>query len=1229
MTTKLKILQWNMRSMQSNKHNLVALIHKHAPEIILLNETWLKSSSTCYVKNYNVIRVDKPNNQGGGIATLVHKNIRYKIIEPEDNHISNEFQYLIIKILNVNIINMYSHPRHRISKAFLENTIRSLEGSIIWMGDLNSHNPIWGSNHSNNSGNVIAEVIMELNLVTLNDGTTTRLQLIGQSPSIIDLTIVSNNIASDCHWMKIEDVGCSDHFPTICKYNIKSNNQLKITASTDLGRNFKKADWNQYENIIWDKIQTSIWHNQAETNIDNLIHIMGEAANIAVPKKIYNPSKTYCPWWDEECSVKIKLRKEALKNFKNSPSTEAYIETKRVIASTRRFFKQKKKSKFKKFCESINRETEVSKIWKTIKKFSRVNMGNGKNSYIDNNTANQILDKLTAVDINMEFNLSYEESKTTFTYTELMNSLGKKDTTPGNDDIPYSMLNNLPTNAKHFLLKIFNQCIAQNFIPETWKTQIIVPIVKQGKDGKNAENYRGIALAPCIAKTFETMIKNKIEWIIEHNNKLPHFQTGFRKGKGTNDNIALLTTFTQLAFSKNQSVIGIFLDIKSAYDHVNLYKLYDKLKNLQIPTDIANIVFNLFNNRKLYIRKETNELIGPKVTWKGLAQGSSLSPLLFNIYMIHLHQIIPDEVMLLSYADDLVLLGRDRNMTQLTRILNRTLEEMHTWLMEHDLELALQKCEAVWFTKGHNLLQPPPIIIGDHTLRYVSEIKHLGVILNHNLRWENHIEQMCIKARKGINILKMLCGVWWGADPVSLKLAFGGIVRAHLDFGAIFIRPTTKKNQQKLNSVHNQALRTITGCMKSTPINALLSECGEMDLESRRTWLAKKFLLKSWGVLQHPLVSMLQELDGFCRSPRGYWEKRDIPYLVTAFQELSEYNNIIEENSNLPCFETDYYTQLRKIKVLKLGIGKESPNPNAEFLGEMEKHGRGYTLVYTDGSKNNENVGYGVHIPQLNINFSSRLSDHMSICSAELAAIHKAICICKEKKVNKAIICSDSKSAIEKISNCQITKKNGNNVLKIKERIREFNNENNILLITWIPGHAKIVGNEMADKLAKIGTTLNIAENTKVEKSDILAIIKNNTKDKFKSDWKNKYHTGKWYTNIQENFDFKPWHFKFPYSNRRHVTSIIRMRTGHCLTGEHLHKIKIREHPYCDCGQIESLDHIFFECPISKINNFDLYTEIIKIQKKSPINMQVVLRDMNKQSIKLILDFINYNRIEI
>lgn len=66
-----------------------------------------------------------------------------------------------------------------------------------------------------------------------------------------------------------------------------------------------------------------------------------------------------------------------------------------------------------------------------------VNVQNSMYNDIDSNIANQILERLTGVDIYPKFNLDHGHCKTTFSFMELQNSLGKKDTSPGSDNIAY------------------------------------------------------------------------------------------------------------------------------------------------------------------------------------------------------------------------------------------------------------------------------------------------------------------------------------------------------------------------------------------------------------------------------------------------------------------------------------------------------------------------------------------------------------------------------------------------------------------------------------------------------------------------------------------------------------------------------------------------------------------------------------------------------------------------
>lgn len=136
-------------------------------------------------------------------------------------------------------------------------------------------------------------------------------------------------------------------------------------------------------------------------------------------------------------------------------------------------------------------------------------------------------------------------------------------------------------------------------------------------------NYPPITLLSCMCKILETMIKARLEWTM---------QTGFRRELGTQDNINFLTTYIQNAFTHDETVIEIFIDIKSAYNNVNIFTLYKQLKEIEISMELCKIVFRILECRQLYIRDKNYNIHRPRRASIGLTQGSPLSPLLFNIY---------------------------------------------------------------------------------------------------------------------------------------------------------------------------------------------------------------------------------------------------------------------------------------------------------------------------------------------------------------------------------------------------------------------------------------------------------------------------------------------------------------------------------------------------------------------------------------------------------------------
>ncbi|KAG5872742.1 hypothetical protein JTB14_002205 [Gonioctena quinquepunctata] len=197
-----------------------------------------------------------------------------------------------------------------------------------------------------------------------------------------------------------------------------------------------------------------------------------------------------------------------------------------------------------------------------------------------------------------------------FTLRELELAIKKSsDTAPGFDDITYSMISHLPVVAKIYLLNIFNDIWVRNADCQYWKTVNVIPILKMDKCPNSASSYRPISLFSCLFKTFERMIKARLEWHLKMFNILPTYQFGFKTGYGTLDAVATLVTNIQASLTKNNYCGAVFMDIKGAYDSVELEILGRKLINLQIPPRIAHIIVNLYSNRYICLKTSNNNQI--------------------------------------------------------------------------------------------------------------------------------------------------------------------------------------------------------------------------------------------------------------------------------------------------------------------------------------------------------------------------------------------------------------------------------------------------------------------------------------------------------------------------------------------------------------------------------------------------------------------------------------------
>jgi len=146
----------------------------------------------------------------------------------------------------------------------------------------------------------------------------------------------------------------------------------------------------------------------------------------------------------------------------------------------------------------------------------------------------------------------------------------------------------------------------------------------------NKVEYRPIALSSCILKLLEKLIKVKLDRFVELDLLPPSFQFGFRKGRSCDDCFSILMLEVHKGFINRDPVDALFLDIKGAYDNVKPGILFDMINSIRIPVAYKGFICNLIGYR-LANFYESGKLCDSRAIFKGLPQGSLLSPLLFNL----------------------------------------------------------------------------------------------------------------------------------------------------------------------------------------------------------------------------------------------------------------------------------------------------------------------------------------------------------------------------------------------------------------------------------------------------------------------------------------------------------------------------------------------------------------------------------------------------------------------
>ena len=239
---------------------------------------------------------------------------------------------------------------------------------------------------------------------------------------------------------------------------------------------------------------------------------------------------------------------------------------------------------------------------------------------------------------------------------------------------------------------------------------------------------------------------------LDDNNILYNYQFGFREKHSTQQAILALVEKITDAWETGDIIIGVFLDLKKAFDTVPHDILLKKLHAYGIRGKALELLKSYLTHRSQYVIYDGKQSSTLPINC-GVPQGSILGPLLFIITMNDIGNVSRFLYSIL-YADDTCVLLNGNDYAKLIKFLNSQLEELSVWLKANKLSLNVQKTYYMVFHRAKiKNDQQSNIVMNNVCLQRTNNLKYLGVVIDHKLNWTHHIAYVKNKISKGIGIM--------------------------------------------------------------------------------------------------------------------------------------------------------------------------------------------------------------------------------------------------------------------------------------------------------------------------------------------------------------------------------------------------------------------------------------------------------------------------------------------
>lgn len=846
----LKIGTINATSVCNKTDEILDLISDHNIDLLIITESWIKSNEIdCSVLKaitplgFSMFSLPRQDKRGGGIVIIYksHIDIMFKDLTSEFTAECVLCKFKLQK-KGISLLAVYRPPSLSYS-SFVEELNLYLSDQQI--------------NHDEISF-IVGDINIKVDLA--NDSATKSLNSTLEETGFTQLVkFFTHETPHSKHTIDLVMTNDSDSVTSIYPAaNISSFHRAVIFTVNDsplessIDEILHSRKWKNFNHT---EFLTTMDHDFQIRNflniydVDYLLELYNDITTFALdkfaPMKTSRRQKARIPYFDDEMYCLKRQRRKDERKFrktKNKSDWDAYTTTCKEYSLT---LTKKKIAYYRKTLDKADTKT----LFNTCDKLMSRNKTKSKlpkepDHYLLAQNFNKFfVEKITKIRDNIPFVPDSDEEQNGL--NEDTNSLDRFNLV--SEDYVKKVLINLSNKSslldplpvwllkKHMefflpkIVHIVNASFCSQTVPDLLKQSIVFPTLKKSNlDCNNLNNYRPISNIAFLSKVMEKIVDDQITNHMSQNDFEEIFQSGYKKGHSVETALLRILNDIYLGKERKQITALILIDLSAAFDTIDHQILFKLLENrLKIKSAALNWLISFLTQRQQ--STHINNFLSSKTKIPyGIPQGTILGPKIFSLYMLPLYEIFRDRnIKYHSYADDtqFYIETTSTNLETTKSELIEILNTLKKWFDKNKLKINAEKTEIILLGTAERI----SIEFCNKIITSSKIVRNLGVLLDQNLSFEDHINKICSDCYLHLrNISRNRKSM----DLDTCKIIINSLVLSRLSFCCTLLIDLPKKLINKLQKVQNYAAKVICLLRKFDRISHVIKQLGWMKIEN-------------------------------------------------------------------------------------------------------------------------------------------------------------------------------------------------------------------------------------------------------------------------------------------------------------------------------------------------------------------------------------------------------------